>query len=150
MHWNIWNTLKQAQRSTEMYLNLKQLYISPRFIGHTAVYSFYCNGQFWQQAVPLTGSECGSYWWFRCAQSHGLQLQTPSLIFPLQWASARNRTTASIITFHMQAASCNMKWNMKIQCIQKVFRPLHFFHILLCCILILKLFKCRFSSIYTQ
>ena len=40
-------------------------------------------------------------------------------------------------------------WN--IQCIQKVFRPLHFFHIFLCCGLMLKSFKYIFPSlIYTQ
>lgn len=36
---------------------------------------------------------------------------------------------------------------LNIQCIQKVFRPLHIFHMLLCCNLMLKLFKFIFSPL---
>ena len=62
------------------------------------------------------------------------------------------------------AAVCRGKWNLvklfpipfcatkclQIQCFQKVFRPLDFFHILLLYILILKLIKLKYSVSYTQ
>ena len=50
--------------------------------------------------------------------------------------------------FRCPVKSCSTTYC--IQCIEKVFRPLHFFHILLCSSLILKWIKTFFSSIYIK